>query len=88
MVEKGVRDEIYHAVHRYVIVNNKYMKDCDKNKELSYLKYQDISTLQECGMSQKLPLKAFELVEELLQFNNDFIKTYDEVSNIGNFSCN
>ena len=45
MVEKGVRDEIYHAAHRYVIVNNKYMKDCDKNKELSYLKYQDISTL-------------------------------------------
>ena len=35
MVEKGVRDEIYHAVHRYVTVNSKYMKGCDKNKELS-----------------------------------------------------
>ena len=39
-------------------------------------------------MSQKLPLRAFEWVQELLQFNNDFIKSYDEVSNIGNFFWN
>ena len=39
-------------------------------------------------MSQKLPLRAFEWVEELLQFNSDFIKSYDEVSNIGNFFWN
>ena len=26
MVEKGIRGEICHAIHRYVKANNKYMK--------------------------------------------------------------
>ena len=38
MVEKTTREGIYHAVHRYVKANNKYMKDYDKNKESSHLK--------------------------------------------------
>ena len=38
MVEKTNRGGIYHAVHRYVEANNKYMKDYDKNKESSHLK--------------------------------------------------
>ena len=33
MVETSIRRGIYHALHRYVKVNNKYMKDCDKKKE-------------------------------------------------------
>ena len=28
-----------HAIHRYAKAINKYMKDYDKNKESSYLKY-------------------------------------------------
>ena len=39
MVEKGIRGRIYHAIYRYVKVNNKYVKYYDKNKESSYLKY-------------------------------------------------
>ena len=39
MVEKGIRGRICHAIHRDVKVNNKYMQECDKNKELTYLKY-------------------------------------------------
>ena len=39
MVEKGIRGGICHAIHRYAQANNKYMKDYDKNKESSYLKY-------------------------------------------------
>ena len=39
MVEKGIRGGICHAIHPYAKVNNKYMKDYDKNKESSYLKY-------------------------------------------------
>ena len=31
MFEKGI--------YRYATANNRYMKDYDKNKELSYLKY-------------------------------------------------
>ena len=34
-------------------------------------------------MSQKLPVSSFEWVEELSQFNEDFIKDYDENSDEG-----
>ena len=30
MVEKGIRDGICHAIHRYAKANNKYMNDYDK----------------------------------------------------------
>ena len=39
MVEKRVRGGKCDAIHRYAKVNNEYMKDYDKNKESSYLKY-------------------------------------------------
>ena len=39
MIEKGIRQGIYHAIHRYSKAKNKYMKNYDKNKESSYLKY-------------------------------------------------
>ena len=45
MVEKGIRGEIDHAIHRYARANNKYMKDYVKNKESSYQKYWDINNL-------------------------------------------
>ena len=35
MVEKGIRGGKCHAIHRYQKVNNKYMKDYDRNKESS-----------------------------------------------------
>ena len=34
VVEKGIRVGICHTIHQYAKVNNKYMKDHDKNKEL------------------------------------------------------
>ena len=37
MVENGVRRGIYHPIYRYAKANNKYMKDYDKIKELSFL---------------------------------------------------
>ena len=39
MVEKGIRRGICYSFNRYLKANNKYMKDYNKNKELSYLKY-------------------------------------------------
>ena len=36
-------------------------------------------------MSQKLPTFSFELVEGTFQFNEDFIKNYDEKSEKGYF---
>ena len=35
MVEKSIRRGICHCIFRYAKANNKYMKDCDKNKESS-----------------------------------------------------
>ena len=45
MVENGVKGRICHAIYRYVKANKKYMKDYDKNKKSSYLKYWDVNNL-------------------------------------------
>ena len=45
MIEKEIRGEICHSVKRYAKANNKYIKDYDKNKESSYLKYWDVDNL-------------------------------------------
>ena len=37
IVEKWVRGEICHTIHRYSKANNKYMKNFNKNIESSYL---------------------------------------------------
>ena len=60
IVEKGIRDGICHAIHRYAARNNKYMKNYDKNKESSYVKYSDANNLDEWAMSQKLPVNSFD----------------------------
>ena len=39
MVEKGFIGGICDTIYRYAKANNKYMKDYDKNKESSHLKY-------------------------------------------------
>ena len=41
MIEKEIRDRICHVIHRHVKANNKYMKNYDKNIELSYNMYLD-----------------------------------------------
>ena len=61
------------------------MEHYDKNKESSYLKYWDANNLYGCEMSQKLPVDGFEWTEETSQFNEDFIKSYNEKSDKGYF---
>ena len=71
MVQKGIRGGICHSVYRYAKANNKYMKDYDKNKELSYLQYWDVNNLYGWAMSQKLPVNSFECIDDTPQFNED-----------------
>ena len=44
MVGKDVRGGC-HATHWYARADNKYLKDHDKNKESSYLKYWNVNNL-------------------------------------------
>ena len=39
IVEKGIGVGICHSIYRYEKSNNKYMKDYDKDKESSYIRY-------------------------------------------------
>ena len=41
MTGKGIRGGICHTIYRYAKANNKYMKNYNKNIELSYLVYLD-----------------------------------------------
>ena len=45
MVEKGIRGGICCTIHQYLEVNKKYIKNHDKNKESSYLRYWDMNNL-------------------------------------------
>ena len=85
MVEKGIRGGICHSIYRYAKANDKYMKDYNKNKELSYIQYLDLNNLYGLAMSQELPVNNSEWIENILQFNEDFIKNNNEESDEGYF---
>ena len=85
MIEKSMRGGSCQATHRYAKANNKYMKNYHKNIESSYIEYLDANNLYGWAMSQKRPTNGFKWVEDLSQFNEDFIKKYDENSYIGYF---
>ena len=72
-------------MHRYAKANNKYMKNYDKNIESSYLTYLDAKNLYGCAMCQKLHVNVFKWVNDLSRFNEDFIKNYNENSDVGYF---
>ena len=50
------------------------MKDSDKNKESSHLKYWDVNNLYGWAMSQKLSQNKLDWIENTSQFNEDFVK--------------
>ena len=73
MVEKCIRGEISNFIYRYAEVNNKYIKDYDKNKELSY--FWDVNNLCGWAILEKLRVNNFECIKDTSQFNENFIKT-------------
>ena len=56
-----------------------------KNKEPSYLHYWNVNNLYGWVMSQKLSVNIFEWIKDTSQFNEDFIKNYNEESDEGYF---
>ena len=74
MIEKGIRGGICQATHRYAKANNKYMKNYDKSIDSLHIEHLDANNLYGWAMSQKLPTNGFIWVEDLSQFNEDFIK--------------
>ena len=83
LFEKGIRGGMCQASYRYAKANNKYMKNYDENKESSFLMYVDANNLYGYAMSKKLPVDGFKWVDDLSIFTEDFIKNYDEESDIG-----
>ena len=62
VVEKGIRGGTCHAIHRYAKANNKYMKNYDKNIELSYVMYLDANNLYGWAMFKKLTVNGFKCI--------------------------
>ena len=90
MVEKEIRSGIYQSIYRYSKANNEYMKNYNKDIISSYLMHLDAKKLYGWAMSQKLPANGFKWVKNLsgcnsIQFNESFIRNYDENSDIGYF---
>ena len=60
LIKKKVLQEECRATHRYATAKNKYMKNYDKDKELSYLMYLDANNLFALAMSQTLPVNKLK----------------------------
>ena len=85
MIEERIRGGMCQSTHRYAKANHKYMKNYDKNIESSYLTYLDAHNLYGCAMSQKLTVNGFMWDKYLSDFSEDFIKNYNENSDVGCF---
>ena len=85
MIEEGIRGGMCQSIHRYAEANNKYLKKYNKNIPSSYLLYLDANNLYGWAMSKKFPVNGFEWVNDLSIFNENFIKNYDENSEVGYF---
>ena len=61
-IEKGLRGGISYIAHRHAEANNKYMKNFDIDKLISFLMYLDANNLYGWAMSKPLPCGNFRWV--------------------------
>ena len=69
------------ASYRYAKANKKYMRNYDKNRESSFLIYDDANN--GWSMNKKLPVGDFEWVDDWSIFTEDVIRNYDEEDDLG-----
>ena len=69
-VQNGNRGEICYAIHRYAKANNKYIKNYNKNIELSCLMYLDANNLYVWAMFQQLHANEFKWKKMYLNLMN------------------
>ena len=85
MIESGIIGGMCQSIHRYAKANNKYTNNYDKSIKSSYLMYLDANNLYGWVMSKILPLNGFKWENDLSRFNENFIKNYNENSDVGYF---
>ena len=78
MVEIGIRAGICHKIHQYAKANNKYMGDYNQNKESLYLMHWNPNNLYGLAVLQKLLVDGFKWANDKCNFDEKFIKSYDE----------
>ena len=76
-LDKIIRGGICHSTYQYAKANI-YMQDYDKNKELSCFQYWNANKLYSWAMLQKLLVNNFQWIKDISQFNDDFIKNFNE----------
>ena len=60
LFENGIRGGVSTITHRHAKANNKYMRFCDENREISFIIYLDANNLYGWAMMEPLPTRAFK----------------------------
>ena len=81
--EKIIMGGLSQATHRYAAANNKYMSNYDTRQLSSYLMYLDTNNLYGWVMCERLPTGGYTWDKNLDRYTTDFIKNYNENSNLG-----
>ena len=61
------------------------MKDDDKNKESPYIQYWSVNNLYGWAVPEKLPVNNLEWIKDASQFNESYIKSYNQEHDEGYF---
>ena len=61
------------------------MKDDDKNKESPYIQYWGVNNLYGWAVPEKLPVNNLEWIKDASQFNEGYIKSYNQEHDEGYF---
>ena len=83
MFKKGIRGGLSQAIHRYATANNKYMSNYNPQQLSTFLMYLDANNLYGWAMCKKLPIGGYMWAKNLDRYTPEFIKNYDDNSNVG-----